>query len=200
MLKRHVLVPAVLALALAGCWWQPRREGMYFRTRLVAVERSPQAGAAGGAAAAIAQPDSGVFVFEDELIRFRTRARPAGIRFRLLNKTGAPLTIVWNDAEFVDALGEEHRVMRAGRDFRRREHQPPSVVVAAGAEHRDGAIPMVRMQTPEGEVHQAVQVLPHEYDPTDRRVALRLPLEANGRRWVYTFWYRIEDRYDDYPE
>lgn len=200
MLRKCVIVPAVLALALAGCWWQPRREGMYFRLRMVAVERTPDARAARGAATAISQPDSGVFVYEDELIRFRTRARPAGIRFRLLNKTAAPLTIVWNDAEFVDALSAEHRVMRAGRDFRRREHDPPPVVVAAGAEHRDGAIPMVRVQTPGGEVYQAVQVLPHEYDPTARRVALRLPLEANGRRHVYTFWYWIEDRYDDYPE
>lgn len=197
MPRRSLLAPAVLALALAGCWWQPRREGMHFLTRLERVERSPEAGQAGGGAAAVAEEEPAVYRYEDELIRFVTRARPVGIRFRLLNKTGAPLAIAWTDAQFVDALGATHRVIRTGRDYRSGEHDPPPVTVAAGAEHRDGALPLVRVRTERGEEYRPVQVLPHEYDPTGRRVALRLPLDANGRRYVYTFWYRVEDANPD---
>ena len=198
MPRRSTAAAALLPLLLlGGCLAMPRRTEGHYRVVLEEVQRSPEAARRGGEAGPVAAAAGSEWRYDDGLIAFQTHFEAASLRFRLLNKAATPMTLVWDEAEFIGELGESHPVINSHQGFRTREHNPPPDVVAPGAWHRERATPVVRVAGPRGEVWQAVQLLSMEYDPAGRRIGLVLPLEVDGEEYLYTFWYRIRAVYPD---
>src|SRR5271157_1658376 len=73
------------------------------------------------------------FYFEDEMVRIKWLPTPYDIVFVLNSKTDGPVSIVWNDARFIDEKGVSHRLIHSGIGYEDRNNaQPPTVVSARG--------------------------------------------------------------------
>lgn len=71
--------------------------------------------------------------FEDKLVRVLWIVTSSDIAFSLTNKTDHSIKIPWDEAAYVDEMGQSHRVMHAGIKYNEREQpMPPSVVVRGG--------------------------------------------------------------------
>ncbi|MGO9136561.1 MAG: hypothetical protein ACLP9S_00430 [Syntrophales bacterium] len=74
------------------------------------------------------------FYFEDEMVRIKWLPTPYDIVFVLNSKTDGPVSIVWNDARFIDEKGVSHRLIHSGIGYEDRNNtQPPTVVAARGS-------------------------------------------------------------------
>ena len=168
------------AAALAGCM-PAVQPGTMYRIALTDVDRSslpvrPEE-------SRITEVSQGLYQFEDPLLRVRARVGWNAVGLELRNVQPVEAVVDWNDAEFVDVLGRPHPVAYHGT------HADPD----APAGHTACRVP------PGGELRGVVtpvgaEVVPREYDAAGRRMALRVPVEAEGRRQVYTFWFQIGDR------
>ena len=174
-------IPLLLLPLLAGCFWLPRGGEEPYRITLEQVERAP---------AASATPAPAGRGFSDSLIAFNSHATLAGIHFRLRNRSAAPMTVHWEGSGLVGAMGEQGSVS-LGRWIAHGHDQGPPDVVLPGRVIEDD---LLRVVTPRpGAAPRAAWLLSGDYDPASRRIALRLPLDAGGTRYVYTFWYRVTE-------
>jgi hypothetical protein len=127
------LAIAVSALLQAACVTLPRVRTISatYSSALVEVGRPGEARARWGAVARIAPGDSNRYVYEDAMVRVRIAAGDESIRFAITNKTEHAITIIWDDARFIDTDGKVSKVMHVGTKHEDREQpQAPSVIGA----------------------------------------------------------------------
>jgi hypothetical protein len=180
---------ALVALPLAGCLWLPVGAGARPRLGLEAVERVP-AGAPGGGFLPAAEPGERGWLFADSLIGFRTRARPASVRFRVWNRGREPVRILWDTAATAppaDGCPES----AAGWMLRPDGTAGGPDTLAPGESWESDALPAARPAAPAGETWREAGLACLVFDPAEPRMALRLGVERAGVRYDYTFWYRL---------
>jgi hypothetical protein len=136
----------------------------------------------------ITEPGSRGYLFVDSVIAVRTRVSGRVVRFRLWNHGRVPITVLADDG-----VGVEPRpggCLPGGGWFEvlRRERREPDTVVAPGASHEYEAVPAVPAGSGGAMARPAVECFGG--GSTASGFALRLSVEADGARYVYTFWYR----------
>lgn len=145
---------AVSLLSLAGCVWQdaaqhtrqrqdelreqyatqPHHFARYHIV-LAGVERSKQATDQYGEVVTHTVKTASGYTHhaEDQLIRIVWSPPFKEFPFEILNKSEYPVRILWDEAAYVDAANQTHRVMHSGIKFNHRNlSQSPSVVAAGG--------------------------------------------------------------------
>jgi hypothetical protein len=67
--------------------------------------------------------------FSDDWIAIAFEVTPMELRFSLRNRTNDPLTILWNDAAYLDLAGAPHRVVHRGVPLTAKDkpHQPTTI-------------------------------------------------------------------------
>lgn len=136
---------AFLVLLGAGC----ASYEAVFDVHLVEVAAAPP-GAGGSASREIRRLGDGgrnVFIFEDEVISVFWMPRATRFEFKLANKAGETIRVLWDEAAYVDEKGESRRLVHGGTEPRDRNRaQPPSTVVRGGA-IGDFLLPADRLET-----------------------------------------------------
>jgi hypothetical protein len=100
---------------------------------LISVEKSTGAKKIYGEHKIEAVVEKGIsrFYFEDEMVRIKWLPSPYDIVFVLNNKTDGPVSIVWNEARFIDEKGVSHRLIHSGTGYEDRNNSHSPTVVAA---------------------------------------------------------------------
>ena len=177
-------------LPLASCLWLPVGADARPRLGLDAVERVPAAGAPGMAVRPAAEPGERGWLFADSLIGFRTRAKPASVRFRLWNRGSVPVLILRDSAGTPHPAGA---CPDSATEWSLRASGAPESPAALdpGESWESDAVPAARLRDPAGAAWSGVGLACLVFDPAEPRVALRLAVERGGVRYDYTFWYRL---------
>jgi hypothetical protein len=90
------------------------------------------------------------FSFEDETVIIKWLPSPYDIVFVLNNKTDVPVSIVWNEARFIDEKGASHRLIHSGAGYEDRNASHPPTVVPAKGTLEDFVHPADSFQREEG--------------------------------------------------
>ena len=151
----------------------------------------------------------GKYVFTDDLVRIVWSFTPSQISFDLLNKTDHSIKIIWDEAAYLDANGQSHRVMHGGIKYTDKEKpQPPSVVVRGGRVH-DIIVPTSYVNYESKEygygsawneerffeptAAETPRPLEKAKDHIDKVVQVLLPLEVQGVVNEYLFMFKVND-------
>lgn len=177
----------LLPLAAAGCLWVPLGGDAAPAVALEEVRRS-----SGSQPERIEQPERQVggrgSFFEDSLIAFRTQVNAAGVRFRVWNKRSGLIRIEWD----TETVGEPRGACPAAAtqwELRRSGGAAPADVLGPGASVEKHAVAVARVPTPEGGLWRSVPLACIATDPSAPRAALRLAVETEAGRHLYTFRY-----------
>lgn len=184
----RVLLPSILLL-LGGCLWLPLGADGGPRMGLHAVERARGHGAPAASHPPIAEPGARGYLFMDSVIAVRTRVSGRVVRFRLWNHGRAPITILADDRAGIEpggCLPDRGRI-----EVLRRERREPDTVVAPGASHEYEAVPAMPAGSG-GAVPRSAGGCSGA-GAAAGGLALRLTVEADGARYLYTFWYAATD-------
>jgi hypothetical protein len=144
--------------------------------------------------------------FEDAAIRIDWRPTSERILFRLTNKTGSPMRILWDDAVYVDHRNVRHRVMHSGVKCSDRNESYPATVIDAGQMISDFVYPAGVAYYRSGPRGKWVQpaFLPSPMRPLspakvseasdyfDKTVRVWLPVEVDAVVKEYGFSFNIE--------
>jgi hypothetical protein len=196
MIKLAVFPLAVSAcLAAAGC---APATMTHYDIGLVAVER-PQDARARYGGTTITRVDTaglGRYLFEDQLVSMAWIFTRDRLAFKLTNKTRYSLKVLWDEASYLDAGGQSHRVMHNGVKYIDRSlTEPPSVVIRGGS-LEDVVLPIDYVYSNgadwiEGPFFPGP--LDHAKQLKGKSVQVLLPLEVEGVVNEYIFLFRIND-------
>jgi hypothetical protein len=76
------------------------------------------------------EKDTLKYSFEDEMVKIIWLPTASSVNFILENKTNHSIKITWDEAAFVDAEGQSHRVIHSGVKYADVSNpQPPSVII-----------------------------------------------------------------------
>jgi len=100
---------------------------------LISVEKSIGAKKIYGEQRIEAVTEEGIsrFYVEDEMLRIKWFPTPYDIVFILNNKANGPVSIVWDEARFIDEKGVSHRLIHSGIGYEDRNNSHPPTFVAA---------------------------------------------------------------------
>jgi hypothetical protein len=105
----------------------------HYEVALIEVRRSPSAQARFGDMKIAPDPAKGFLIAEDQLMRIIWAGPDDQLGFNLLNKSGSPVRILWDDAAYVDITGQSRRVIHSGVKLAdRNSPQAPSVIPSKG--------------------------------------------------------------------
>jgi hypothetical protein len=196
MIKLAVF-PLALSTCLAAAGCAPATT-THYDIGLTAVER-PQDARARYGGTTITRVDTaglGKYLFEDQLVGMAWIFTRDRLAFKLTNKTRYSLKVLWDEASYLDASGQSHRVMHNGVKYvDRSQTEPPSVVIRGGS-LEDVVLPIDYVYNNRadwiegpffpGRLDQAKQL-------TGKSVQVLLPLEVEGVVNEYIFLFRINE-------
>lgn len=188
---------------------------------LVEVTRQPATKQRYGATTLITATDSSRYLFEDGLIAVRIGTLYNAIRINVRNKTDQSIKLVWDEASFIDVDGTLSRVMHIGVKYADRNSSQPTTMIPAQQRLADDIFPTNRVffraasgklpaayqngallrPTFAGVVVQAGEPVPAAPDSfttavrsrVGHRFAVLIPLEVDGVKNEYTFWFKVDD-------
>ena len=111
---------------------------------------------------------------------------------KLTNKTAKPIRIEWDDASFIDARSNAHRVVKHDVALKNTSLAqapvsiPPSATSSETLFCPDGVI---TIPSKGGDVHFIV--LPYHDDESTKNIAVMIPFETEGQKEVYTFKFHV---------
>jgi hypothetical protein len=196
MIKLAVFALALSAcLAAAGC---APATTTHYDIGLTAVER-PQDARARYGGTTITRVDTaglGKYLFEDQLVSMAWIFTRDRLAFKLTNKTRYSLKVLWDEASYLDAGGQSHRVMHNGVKYIDRSlTEPPSVVIRGGS-LEDVVLPIDYVYGNGADWIEG-PFFPGRFDHakqlTGKSVQILLPLEVEGVVNEYIFLFRIND-------
>jgi hypothetical protein len=196
MIKLAVFTLALSAcLAAAGC---APATTTHYDIGLTAVER-PQDARARYGGTTITRVDTaglGKYLFEDQLVSMAWIFTRDRLAFKLTNKTRYSLKVLWDEASYLDAGGQSHRVMHNGVKYIDRSlTEPPSVVIRGGS-LEDVVLPIDYVYGNGADWIEG-PFFPGRFDHakqlTGKSVQVLLPLEVEGVVNEYIFLFRIND-------
>jgi hypothetical protein len=175
----------------------------HYEVSLIEVQRSLAAQARFGDTKIAHDPAKGFFMAEDQLMRIIWAGPDDQLGFDLLNKSGSPVRILWDDAAYVDITGQSRRVIHSGVKLAdRNSPQAPSVITSKGSLN-DIVYPSDHVsyygnwsQRPMFPCLQEGEICT---DPERRLVAAHngsnyrvlLPVEAGTETYQYTFVFKV---------
>lgn len=139
--------------------------------------------------------ENGLF-YEDRYISIGfTPILDDAISFVLLNKTGSAMRLIWDETAFIHIDGSAQRVMHSGvRYIDRNSYQPPSVI-PPGATLRDIILPTENVYYVSGQYGgwRTHDIIPQSFAPQvdGFTIGVLMPIEVEGRRRDYTFYFDI---------
>lgn len=148
------------------------------------------------------QPDSAGIrrsVYEDELVRVYWMPTDMGLAFRLENKTGDSLRILWSGADYVDESGVRDVATHGGLRYEDyfyndKRWQRPSVVPARGSV-TDWVLPLRRLSRAGGFLAGTGEVMPwFPEDPEKyqgKTIRVTLPMQSGETVVEYRFVFGI---------
>jgi len=174
------LVLLILVLCVVGCVTT-------IPVRLTGVVR-PQAALEKFGEAKISEDG---YVFEDGLIAASWSFFGDSFTVRVTNKTTNPISVQWDNASFVDALGNAHRLVRGDVTIMNTALSQAPIAIPAGATSLE------RLFSPDGIFRLSggpIIVLPYytRKSPT-KNIAVMIPFEIDGEKETYTFAFRVLD-------
>jgi len=196
MIKLAV-VPLALSACLAAAGCAPATT-THYDIGLTAVER-PQDARARYGGTTITRLDTaglGKYLFEDQLVSMAWIFTRDRLAFKLTNKTRYSLKVLWDEASYLDAGGQSHRVMHNGVKYIDRSlTEPPSVVIRGGS-LEDVVLPIDYVYGNGADWIEGPFFpgrLDHAKQLTGKSVQVLLPLEVEGVVNEYIFLFRIND-------
>jgi hypothetical protein len=184
MIRMRMLLP----LVTAGCFWVPLGSDAVPAMGVDEVRRSSGSGAERVDGPGRELGGRGWF-FEDSLIAFRTQANAARVRFRLWNKRGVPIRVVWSSGPVEEPRGRCPAAVAEWELRRTGDGAAPANVLRPGESREEHAVAVALVPMPEGGAWRPVPLSCVAGDPAGARAALRLAVETEGERYIYTFWY-----------
>jgi hypothetical protein len=164
-----------------------------YEVQLRSVERPANAQERYGPVA-ITRTDSagaGRYTFEDSLVRATFFFDRQEVDLVLRNKTSFSMKLSWDEAVFVDGLGESHRVMHSGVRYMERDQAQASSIIARGSVIIDILIPVDNVFY--NAFSRSWDRLPmfRGPNPVGAKVSITLPLEVQGVVNEYVFAFDV---------
>ena len=89
-------------------------------------------------------------IFEDSILIFEKELDPLQVSFKLTNKTGNDMEILWDKCKYIDTSGNAFNVIHAGVKFRESGNiEVPSTIIAPGKTHSDFITPLDALKNKE---------------------------------------------------
>ena len=211
----------VLLSGCAGVTPRPALFTARYTAGLTEVARSSTTKQRYGKADAITAGDSARYTFEDGLAVVEVAALYGAVRLDVRNKTDHSIKVIWDEASFIDLDGRLSRIMHIGVKFVDRNASQPATVIPAHQHLADDIFPTDRVyfreaygSTPAGwhnasllrPMNTVVTVQPGAPTPTPpdsfttavrarigKRFGVLIPLEVEGAKHEYTFWFAVKD-------
>ena len=187
---------------------------------LIRVERPANVKKRYGNTETIIPSDSALFDFEDSLISALIWLGPEDVNFKITNKSEQTMKLIWDDAAFIESDNTATRVMHAGVKFSERNGSMPASIIPRRGKLDDMATPTNRISWREGygsisgDWHNSgifsplvdviegdasgVPLAPIDAFYTEakkhlgEKVGLIVPLEIEGVKNEYTFWFQVK--------
>lgn len=221
-MTKSVLVFAIL-FTLAGCCDpSSKRIPAHFFSVLEGLSLAPVAVTRESAIGVIKVPfheEHFIGRFEDLGIRwiFSQANYPYGFWFELENNGDGEIRLLWPESRYVDELGAEHEIFSQSRgplpEDPRGLKPPPRQVVRAGERVEPTVLPIFKQYLVSSGCRETIPYsepliptnLAHQSETQARErvrsilrnripVKLKLPIEANGDRYVYIFEFVLRER------
>ncbi|HLG16110.1 MAG TPA: hypothetical protein VJH03_16625 [Blastocatellia bacterium] len=138
--------------------------------------------------------------FEDEFIRIEFTIDRQRLAFTLLNKTDNPIKIRWNEAAYVDASNQSHKVMHSGIGYSQRNSELPPTLVAPSAEIIDVVVPVDYVNWLRWSVFKQPRIVADYFPKPDSKEGASfdgksfrvfMPVEIGGSITNYQFTFSI---------
>lgn len=187
---------------------------------LIKVERPADVRKRYGNIETITMGDSSQFHFEDSLISSFLWLSSEEVNFRIFNKSDHTMKLIWDDAAFIETDNSASRVMHLGVKYSERNESMPASIIPRHGKIEDLATPTNRISWSEGNEFRSgswkddeifvpgTKVLtgdssgvPHQLvdmykvaaqKHIGEKVGLILPLEIEGVKNEYTFWFQVQ--------
>lgn len=195
MPKRFRWWLVALVLPLSGCASMLPSIYPPYSAPLVTVDRSTTTAARGGAAGPITPTGASAHRYEDGLVSAETILLNDGVGLKIRNKATSTMRLSWDEAAFIDASGAVARVMHSGVRYMERDRSQPPSIIPAGATLEDQAVPVDRVRFTSGQYGgwNTSPLLPASEAVPGKRFGLLIPLELEGEKLEYTFWFQVDN-------
>lgn len=137
--------------------------------------------------------------FQDRVLAIRLIPREQRIDLEIDNLTKKPLTVLWDSAEYTDAMNRRHRIIHSGIKWENRSARVPPQIIPAGGSLKESVMPESSITRVAGEKKYAAKplfVLDNDsaLSLKGSTVNLFLPVEID-RAIIpsYSFTIRIDD-------
>ena len=137
--------------------------------------------------------------FRDKILAIRLVPREQQIELKIDNLTQRPLTILWDRADYTDAMNRRHRIIHSGIKLENRADRVPPQIIPAGGSLQESVMPessIVHIGGEKGYVAKPLFVLDSDsaLSLKGSTVNLFLPVELD-RAIIpdYSFTIKIED-------
>jgi len=208
MKRAFLLVVAMVMLTGSGCVPMTKYTATYV-VPLTEVERPADARERYGEQTIATFEEEGKtrWSFEDEMVKVSWLPTAKRFLFKLTNKTGHSIKIVWDEAVYVNPNGESQRVMHSGVKYIDRNASQPPTVVVRGATVSDQVFPSDNVYYISGrfggwrdlplfpcESHVSAEDLKGKTDEyVGKSVQILLPLQIEDVVNEYIFTFKVQD-------
>ena len=138
------------------------------------------------------------FAFRDKTIAFSSTATDQGFSMTLSNLSAVPIKILWNQAEFRDINGRQHRLMHSGIRYQDRNNPIPFQTIAAGGTVQQTVLPLSAVVfSQEWKAYDIQPIFPIEGGNVEalkgKVFYLFIPIEVDRQIIPYNFKVEIMD-------